>query len=324
VDIWTVVMFVAGLAALVGGAEYLVSGASGISERFGVPPVVIGLTVVAFGTGAPELVVSIVSGIADETDLALGNVLGSNIANILLILGLSAVVGTVAVKERIVKVDLPLVLVAGVVTLLLALDRTIGRWDGVLLVGAIVAYTVWLVRQSREVSGELAGGLAEEVADIEAQAKEGPVWLQAGLVLGGLALLAGGSWLVVESSTRFATELGISELVVGLTIVSIGTSLPELATSVMAVRRGQRDIAVGNVVGSNLFNLTAALGATAAVADSGVPVATSALTFDFPVMLGTTLLLLPMAWGGLRITRSEGAILVLAYGGFLAAVVALA
>lgn len=322
--VWTALMFAAGLAALIGGAEYLVSGASGISERFGVPPVVIGLTVVAFGTGAPELVVSIVSGIADETDLALGNVLGSNIANILLILGVSAVAGSVAVSERLVKVDLPLVLVAGVATLLLALDRSIGRWDGVLLVGGIVAYSGWLVRQSRDVSDTLAEGLEEEVAAIEASARGGPFLAQLGLAVAGLGLLAGGSWLVVESATTFATELGISELVVGLTVVSVGTSLPELATSVMAVRRGQRDIAVGNVVGSNLFNLTAALGATAVVADSGVPVASSALTFDFPVMLATMVLLLPLAWRGLRITRLEGGILVVCYGAFLAAVVALA
>lgn len=323
-DLWSVLMFVAGLAALVGGAEYLVSGASGISERFGVPPVVIGLTVVAFGTGAPELVVSIVSGVADETDLALGNVLGSNISNILLILGASAVVGTVAVTERIVKVDLPLVVVASLATLFLAIDRTIGRWDGVLLIGGVIAYTVWLVRQSRDVSTSLAEGLEDEVAAIEADAKQGPLLLQIGLAVAGLALLAGGSWLVVESATNFATDLGISELVVGLTVVSVGTSLPELATSVMAVRRGQRDIAVGNVVGSNLFNLTAALGATAVVADSGVPVASSALTFDFPVMLGATVLLLPVAWRGLRITRMEGVLMVAAYGAFLVAVVAMA
>ncbi len=238
-SVWTIVALIIGLACLVGGAEFLVKGAAAVATRLGIEPVIIGLTVVAFGTSAPELAVSVSSGLSGNSDVAFGNVVGSNIVNILLILGASAIVGGLAVTQRIIRLDVPLLIVVSVVALLMSLDNNVGRIDGVILFAGIVAYTGWLIRASRREGGDVVD---------EYQ----PVAVQVGYVLVGLVTLVIGSQLLVNSATDIATELGVSELVIGLTVVAIGTSLPEFATSMLAAFRGQRDIAVGNVVGSNL------------------------------------------------------------------------
>ena len=313
----TVLTFVAlaiGLVCLVAGAELLVRGAASIATRLGIAPVVIGLTVVAFGTSAPELAVSVSAGLRGEGEVAFGNVAGSNIVNILLILGGSAVVGGLVVSQRIIRLDIPLLVGVSLGALLLSLDNEIGRLDGILLFAGIVLYTGWLVREART---ERDVGVLEQyddaIEDLEVEVVDKPLPVQVGLVALGLAILVGGSQLLVGSATDIAEELGVSDLVIGLTVVAVGTSLPELATSLMAAIRGERDIAVGNVVGSNLFNLMSVLGLTGIVSPDPIPVSDASLRIDYPVMLAATIVLLPIVWRGFRIERWEGVVLIAAY-----------
>lgn len=309
----TVLTFVAlalGLVCLVAGAELLVRGAASIAGRFGIAPVIIGLTVVAFGTSAPELAVSVSAGFAGDGEVAFGNVAGSNIANILLILGSSAVVGGLVVSQRIIRLDIPLLVAASVVTLLLSLDNEIGRVDGVILFAGIIAYTTWLIRVARNERPEVLDEYDDAVDELEVDVIDKPLPVQVALLVVGLGVLVVGSQLLVGSATDIAEELGVSDLVIGLTVVAIGTSLPELATSLLAAMRGQRDIAVGNVVGSNLFNLLCVLGATGIVSPDPIPVADSSLRVDFPVVLAATIVLVPIVWKGFRIERWEGFVLV--------------
>lgn len=313
VSVLTFVALVLGLVCLVAGAELLVRGAASIASRLGIAPVVIGLTVVAFGTSAPELAVSVSAAIGDDADVALGNVVGSNIGNVLLILGASAIVGGLAVDQRIIRLDIPLLVGASLVTLLLSLDNEIGRLDGLLLFAGIVAYTAWLARAARRERHEVLDQYEDAVDTLEVEVLDKPLPVQIGLVLVGLAILVAGSQLLVGSATDIAEELGVSDLVIGLTVVAIGTSLPELATSLMAALRGQRDIAVGNVVGSNLFNLLSVLGLAGLVAPDGIPVTSGSLRIDFPVMLAATVVLLPIVWRGFKIERWEGFVFVAFY-----------
>ena len=313
----TIVALVVGIAGLVGGAELLVKGAATIASSFGIAPVVIGLTVVAFGTSAPELAVSVSAAFGGNADVAFGNVIGSNIGNILLILGASAVVGGLAVQQRIVRFDIPLLIVVSVVAMVMSLDNTIGRVDGVILFGGIVAYVAWLVRETRAERADVIEEYTESVTALEGAAVGRPTWFSAALVIVGLTVLVVGSQLLVNAATDIAESAGISDLVIGLTVVAIGTSLPELATSILAAVRGQRDIAVGNVIGSNLFNLMSVLGLTSIVSSDGIPVSDSSLRLDFPVMLAATVVLVPIVWNGSRIRRWEGLVLM----GFYAAYV---
>jgi cation:H+ antiporter len=314
----TVGSLIVGLVGLVGGAELLVKGAASIATRLGIAPVVIGLTVVAFGTSAPELAVSLSAAMGGNADVALGNVVGSNIANILLILGVSAVVGGLAVQQRIVRVDVPLLIVVSTTVFAMALDNRIGRVDGVILVAGVVLYTLWLILEARHEREAIAADYAASVEALEGNAVERPAWFNGALVACGLGVLVVGSQLLVSSATTIAEAAGISDLVIGLTVVAIGTSLPELATSIMAVVRGQRDIAVGNVIGSNLFNLTAVLGTTSVVSGGGIEVSDVSIRLDLPVMLTATVVLLPIIWNGFVITRWEGTILASFYGAYVA------
>ena len=308
-DTVTLLLFVAGIVLLIGGAELLVRGASRLASAVGISPLVIGLTVVAFGTSAPELAVSIQASLAGQADIALGNVVGSNIANVLLILGISALIVPLVVSAQLVWLDVPLMIGASVLLLLLALDGTIGRWDGALLFAGIAAYTGFLIRQSRrETAAALVSGAEPEAST------GGGGWLSnALLVLVGLALLVLGSRWLVNGAVQVATLLGVSQLIIGLTVVAVGTSLPEIATSVLASLRGERDIAVGNVVGSNLFNILSVLGISAMVAPAGVPVAHAALTFDIPVMIAVAVACLPIFFTGHLIARWEGAVFLAYY-----------
>ncbi|CAN5316834.1 calcium/sodium antiporter [soil metagenome] len=307
----TLLLFILGIGLLIGGAELLVRGASRLAGAAGISPLVIGLTVVAFGTSAPELAVSLQASLYGQSDIALGNVVGSNIANVLLILGISALIVPLVVSEQLVRLDVPLMIGASLLLLLLALDGSIGRWDGVLFFGGIVAYTGFLVRQSRRETAAISAAAAEAAPD----AGTGQVgWLaNALLILGGLALLVLGSRWLVNGAVQVATLLGVSQLVIGLTVVAVGTSLPEIATSVLASLRGERDIAVGNVVGSNLFNILSVLGISAMVAPSGIPVARAALTFDIPVMIAVAVACLPIFFTGHLIARWEGAVFLAYY-----------
>lgn len=306
------VLFIAGGGLLVGGAELLVRGASRMAAAAGVSSLVVGLTVVAFGTSTPELAVTVGSAWTGEADVALGNVVGSNIFNVLFILGVSAMITPLVVAQPLVRLDVPLMIAASVLALLLALDGRIGRLDGAVLFAGIVAYTGFLLRQSRRQTAR-----AREERDALAGPERVPGhWARdVALVLVGLVLLVIGARWLVDAAVTTAEALGVSELVIGLTIVAAGTSLPEVATSVLASVRGERDIAVGNVVGSNIFNLLAVLGLGSLVAPDGVAVSPGALTFDIPVMIAVAVASLPIFFTGYLIARWEGAVFL----GFYAA-----
>jgi cation:H+ antiporter len=311
--------------ALTIGAEWLVRGASQLAVGIGISPLVVGLTVVAFGTSAPELVVSIGAVLKGQGDVAVGNVVGSNICNILLILGLTAVVAALPVSKQLLRFDLPLLIFVSGLVWVFCLDQNLSKRDGWLLFSGILAYTAWSVIASRwktKRDAKEAAAAAVANGDDPAEGLAKPLTLVALglnlLLVGvGLALLTNGANWFIDSAITIARSLGVSELVIGLTLVAVGTSLPEIATSVVAAFRGERDIAVGNVIGSNLFNLLSVLGLTAAVSTDGLSISGDVLGRDLPVMFFITLLCIPVFWSGRTVTRLEGGLFLLAYTGYL-------
>lgn len=303
-----IILFVVGLVFLIIGGEALVRGASRLAGVLGISPLVIGLTVVAFGTSSPELAVSVKSTLSGQASLAVGNVIGSNIFNVLFILGLSALFVPLVVAQRLVRLEVPLMIALSVIVLILALDGSFSRADGFILVLGLVVY-VWIsIYQSRRESAEVRDEYANKFG-VGKDTKS--IWVKnIALVLGGLAFLAIGSRWLVDSAVSFAQYLGVSELVIGLTIVAAGTSLPEVVTSVIAAIRGERDIAVGNVVGSNIFNIMGVLGLASMVAPAGIEVSTAMIGFDIPVMIGVALACLPIFFTGGVISRKEGVLLL--------------
>jgi cation:H+ antiporter len=307
-------MFVLGLAALIAGAEALVRGASRLAAAWGISPLVIGLTVVAFGTSAPEMAVSVGAAVSGTTDLAIGNVVGSNIANVLLILGLSALVAPLLVAEQIIRQEIPVMIGASLVVVAMALDGSIGRVEAGLLFTLVVVYSVFLVVQSRRASQAVTDEFASEIPTSQWDRH----WsVQAALVIGGLALLVLGADWLVGAAVAFAKVMGVSDLVIGLTVVAVGTSMPEIATSLIAALRGQRDIAVGNVVGSNIFNLLAVLGAAGLVSTGGLGVPDAARNFDLWVMLAVAFACLPILLTGREIARWEGMVFLGYYAAYV-------
>jgi cation:H+ antiporter len=271
---------------------------------------VIGLTIVGFGTSSPELAVSIKAAVSDQAGIAIGNVLGSNIFNVLFILGLSALVAPLVVSQQLVRLEVPLMIALSLLILVMGLDEKLSRIDGLLLFLGLVIYIGFLIYQSRKGSVEPADAYAK---DYSGRSEVANPWLRnLGLLLGGLALLVLGSRWLVHSAVAIAQYLGISEVVIGLTIVAAGTSLPEVVTSVIASIRGERDIAVGNVAGSNLFNIMGVLGVSSIIAPSGLAVSTAVTRFDMPIMIVVAFACLPVFFTGGKISRSEGA-LFLAY-----------
>lgn len=310
-SVLTVLMLLAGVAALAGGGEVLVRGATGLARSLGIPPLVVGLTVVSFATSAPELAVTLQAAVDGNPGLAIGNVVGSNIANILLILGICAVILPLTVGAQMIRTDIPVMIVFAIGALLLALDGSIGRIDGGLLFIALVVYvavTVIVARRRQE----------RAVATARVGAVPGSPWISIGLVAVGVALLVIGARLLVSGATDIASALGVSDLVIGLTVVSVGTSLPELAASLVAAVRGERDLAVGNVVGSCLFNVGAVLGLTGLIVSDGIPVAPAAVRLDIPIMIAVSLVLIPVAFTGLAVARWEGAMFTAYYAAYVA------
>ena len=299
---------IAGVALLYFGAEYLITGGVSIAKKLGVSPLLIGLTLVAFGTSAPELVVSIQAALSNKGDIAVGNVVGSNICNVALILGLCALLKPIATNEKLFKLDMPLLMGASILFagFYFADGRGINFWQGAVMFSILIVYLVWSFYQDKK-SG---GGELAEAAEEEGGDKPYPVWLALIMVVGGLAGLVLGARCFVGSATYFAKAMGVSEAVIGLTIVALGTSLPELATSVVAVIKNERDIAVGNVVGSNIFNILVIMGIAPMVSDLHAP---NINMVDLAVMLALVPVLWIMMKTGKKVSRTEGGILLAVY-----------
>lgn len=317
---WVALEIVGGLVLLVGGGELLVRGAAALAATLKISPLVIGLTVVAFGTSAPELGVSLQAALSGNADVAVGNVVGSNIINILLILGASALVTPLVVSSQLIRLDVPLMIAASLAMWAMGADGQVSRLEGSILFISMLVYIVFCIRKSRSEQKEVVDEFAQEYS----KTASGFVGLctQVGLIVAGLVLLGLGSNWLVYGAIAVAKGLGVGELVIGLTIVSIGTSLPEVVTSVVASYRGERDIAVGNVVGSNLFNILCVLGLTSIVSPLGVPVSEEAIVFDIPVMVAVAVLCFPIFLSGNVIRRHEAALFLayyLIYTGFLIA-----
>jgi len=310
----TLLLFVAGLVSLVAGAELLVRGASKLALSFGISPLVVGLTIVAFGTSAPEVAVSVGAALNGKTDIAIGNVVGSNIFNVLFILGASALITPLVVNIQLIRQEVPIMVGASLLLLALSLDGTLGWFDSALLFGLLLAYTVFLVRQSRAETQAARDEFAAEARPAAPGAWDSRLPVQVALIVVGLGLLVLGSDWLVSAAIVFAKALGVSDLVIGLTIVAAGTSMPEVATSITAAIKGERDIAVGNVVGSNTFNILGCLGISGLVAGSaGLAVPASLLNFDLWVMLAVALACLPVFLSGREIARWEGGVFLLYY-----------
>ena len=319
VDLLTSVLFALGFVLLVAGAEMLVRGASRLAAAAGISAFVVGLTVVAYGTSAPELAVTVQSVYAEppQSDIAVGNVVGSNISNVLLVLGISAVVAPLIVSRNVVRAGTPLMIGVSVLMLLLGLDGKIGRLDGAILFTGSIIYTVVAIVQSRRSNRVARAKSGEAAEDAGPKISVAEILKNLALVGAGLATLVLGSRWLVGGAVVLAEQFGVSKLVIGLTVVAVGTSLPEIATSVVAVIRGQRDLAVGNVIGSNVFNILMVLGLCGLVAPEGVAVSPTALRFDIPIMIAVAFACLPVFFLDDKITRWEGGILLLYYAAYV-------
>ncbi|MEC5214424.1 cation:H+ antiporter [Polaromonas sp. CG_9.5] len=310
----TFLLFIGGLIGLVLGAELLVRGASKLALSFGISPLVVGLTIVAFGTSAPEVAVSVGAVLDGKTDIAIGNVVGSNIFNVLFILGVSALITPLVVNIQLIRQEVPIMIGASLLLLALGLDGKLSFLDGGILFALMIAYTVFLIVQSRN---ETKGAHDEYAAEVKPAVPGG--WdsklpAQLLLIVVGLACLVIGSEWLVNASVTFAKALGVSDLVIGLTIVAAGTSMPEVATSITAAIKGERDIAVGNVVGSSTFNILGCLGLSGIVSgDLGLAVPVAILNFDIWVMIAVSLACLPVFMTGHEIARWEGGVFLLYY-----------
>lgn len=303
----------AGFVLLVWAADRFVGGAASVARALGVSPMIIGLTIVGFGTAAPEILVSAMAALAGNPDLGVGNAIGSNITNIALILGTAALIAPLTVRSETLRRELPVLLTIMLVGLGLLIDGELDRIDGIVLLAGLVAFIAWLIHLARRSAN--ADPMAEEFsAEMPA-----PMPLPAALLwlAIGLAVLLISSRLLVWGAVNLAVALGISDLVIGLTVVAIGTSLPELAASVIAARRGEHDIAIGNVLGSNIFNLLAVMGLPGVIRPGAIPDAV--LTRDFPIMVGLTLAFFLLAWGiGRRghFSRLSGVLLLASFAAY--------
>ncbi len=312
----TVLMFVGGLVLLVAGAEALVRGAGKLALSVGISPLVVGLTVVAFGTSSPEMAVSVQSAMEGKVDIAIGNVVGSNIFNVWFILGVCALIAPLMINRQIIRQEVPIMIGATLVLIGFMWNGDISRMEAAAMFALLIAYTVFLVVQSRK---ETRAATIGEDTSLDVSSGWDRHWsVQAVLIIVGLVLLVQGSNWLVEAAIIFAKSLGVSELVIGLTIIAAGTSMPEVATSILATIRGQRDIAVGNVIGSNTFNILGVLGVTGMVAPASLVVAPSILSFDMWVMLAVAAACLPVFFSGREIARWEGGVFLGYYTAYTA------
>jgi cation:H+ antiporter len=310
-----VLLFCIGLVLLYFGAEFLVRGASAFALRLGITPLVVGLTVVAFGTSSPELLVCLMAAFTDSHDISVGNIIGSNIANIALILGCASLVRPIEVHVQAVRREFPVMVVASIMMVMVCLDGQITRIEGILLAVSMVFYLLYAFMSAR--GGADGEGEVDELEELdEDELVEGNNLADAARVVGGILGLAGGAYLMVEAARSIALAIGIPELVVGITVVAFGTSLPELATSVVAAVRDASDISVGNVIGSNIFNIFLVLGLTAIVAP--IVVGQAAIDVDLWIMLVVAVGIWPILRSGHRVNRFEGSLMLLLYAGYVA------
>lgn len=307
-----ILLFIGGLIILILGADLLVRGASKLAAAAGIPPLVIGLTIVAIGTASPEIAVSLQAASLGQGSLTLGNVLGSNIFNILFVLGVTSLVAPIVIAEQLIRLDAPIMVGISLLTFLLVLDGKLGMFDGFVLVGGLVSYTVFALRQSRKESAKVHKEYAREFADTEKHTAWNTTKNILFMILGLGLLVLGARWLV-DSATSIAMSFGISELVIGLTIVAVGTSLPEVATSIIAALKGESDIAVGNAIGSNIFNLLGVLGLSGLMAPGGIEVSSRVLSLDFLVMVFVALVCLPVFYVDNKVSRGEGGLFLSYY-----------
>jgi cation:H+ antiporter len=326
-----VVLLLGGLGLLAVGGELLVRGSSGIASALGMSRLVVGLTVVSIATSAPEFAVTMQAVTSGSPGLAVGNVVGSNIANVLLVLGVAAAITPLTVKSRIVKLDVPVMIGLSVLVTIFAINGVIASWQGALLMALLAVYLLRAISLGRrdekaetqallpdwnDQTGESGG---EQDVEVATASSLGPRMMAAdiGLIIVGVTLLVFGAQLLVDGATRIAVSVGLSDVIVGLTVVAIGTSLPELATAVVAVLRGETDLAVGNAIGSSIFNLGAVLGFAALISPGGISIPESAAHFDFIVMTAVAVLLLPVVYTGRAIARWEGWLFLGYYAAYL-------
>jgi cation:H+ antiporter len=314
----TILLFLGGLIGLILGAELLVRGASKLALSFGISPLVVGLTIVAFGTSAPEVAVSVGAVLDGKSDIAIGNVVGSNIFNVLFILGLSALIVPLVVNIQLIRQEVPIMIGASLL-LAMTLDGNLSVWNGALLFALLISYTIFLIVQSRKETKAAKDEYAAEIKPAGVGSWDSKLPVQLMLIVAGLGFLVVGSEWLVDASIIFAKALGVSDLVIGLTIVAAGTSMPEVATSITAAIKGERDIAVGNVVGSSTFNILGCLGLSGLVSgDMGLVMAPSLLAFDIWVMLAVALACLPVFMTGHEIARWEGGVFLAYYVAYVA------
>lgn len=308
-------LLVAGIALLATGGELLIRGALAAARRLGVSPLLSGLVIVGFGTSAPELVVSVDAALNQQPDIAIGNVVGSNIGNVLLILGLCAVILPLPVTPLALRRDAVTVVGISLLFVVLVGGSALGRGDGLVLLAGLAAYLAWAWLTERDIATPAAALHVAEAAELSAVPQR--TWATLAALAGGLLLLVTGSRLLLAGAIGIAEDLGVSPAVIGLTLVAVGTSLPELSVSVIAALRRHADVAVGNILGSNIFNLLGILGISALL--QPLPVASRILAFDQWVMFGTAVVLLAMLYTGRTLSRFEGACLLLGYCGYVLA-----
>jgi cation:H+ antiporter len=309
------VVFLVGIGVLYVGAEAMVKGAATLALRYGLRPIVVGLTVVALGTSMPEFVINFFSAIAGEDALAIGNIIGSNICNIALILGISAVVLPLSVDRAMLRKEYPMMLGAMLMFYLLALDGRLGTVDGFLLVCGLVGFLVFVVVDAQRHAAQHADSDADDLAEVETEDLHASLAKQTGYLAAGMVGLTLGARLMVDSAVDIARYMGVGEVTIGLTIVAVGTSLPELAASVVSSSRGEAELSVGNSMGSNLLNVLFVVGLVSMMHPLNVK--PMSLDVHFPVMIGFTLLLFPLAWTGRRITRLEGSFMLVGFLGYM-------
>lgn len=303
-------IFLVGLAILYVGAEWLIKGAASLALRYGIRPLVVGITVVAMGTSMPEFVINFFAALSGEDGLALGNIVGSNICNIALILGFSSVVLPMAISPGTLKKEYPIMMLVMILFYVVALDGLISRLDGLLLVAGLIGFFVFLVMDSRRNAGAFSRPTAVRERD-----SRSVLLRRAALLFGGIIFLAAGARLMVLAAVNIAAGFGIDQVVVGLTVVAIGTSLPELAASIVGAVKNEMDMSLGNVLGSNLLNVLFVVGLVAIMRP--LQVDSESLSIHFPVMLGFGILLLPLAWTQFTLTRLEGGVLLTGFVGYM-------